>query len=439
MTAKLAPTLESHYILKNACIIVSSSNWHEKADIEIKDGVIVCISEESKKLASASGSIKTYDASSYVLYPGLINAHTHAAMSFFRDLGHGKPEMIENFLMPAEESLTAELLEPLAYSYLVDALRSGTTLVADHYYLVEGVGKAAERLGMRAALGETIADLGGAFPQTSTFEHARKAIESWNFSDKITPVLAPHASDTVSDEQAKKIVNYAKAQQLPVHMHLSQTSGEYLRTSKRTNKSPVKWANDIGLLTESTLAVHLVTLKGGDFQLLNDSGATGVICPASQIIYENLANISKIKASGTPLCIATDCAASNDSAKIISEAKFAALLDKHQGSPKIDHPYWFRSITENPAKALGLSAKIGTLEPGKKADIVFRRKSIDTEPIRDPWVNFLFSSAEANVDHVMIDGSFSLYERQLTNASEETLNTDYRRAVTEISKRAGLS
>ena len=433
MTAKLEKIPTTHFILERASVILNSSTWLDEANIEIKDGKILHISKGHRL-----EGVKTYDASDYLITPGLINCHTHASMGFFRDLGHGKPEMIENFLMPAEESLTPELLEPLAYSYLVDSLKTGTTLVADHYYFVEGVGKAAERIGMRAAIGETIADLGGAFPKMSSFEHAKKSMESWSFSDKVTPVLAPHASDTVSDEQAKKISSYAKANNLPIHMHLSQTSGEYSRTTKRTNMSPVEWAKKMGLLGENTLAVHLITATEDDVKILKDSGASGVICPASQIIYEKVANISKLKASGLPLCIATDCAASNDSANILSELKLAALLDKHLGTTKIDHAYWFSSVTERPAEALGMDSIIGTLAPGKKADLVFHQKKLANLPINDPWVNLIFSSTGSNVAHVMIDGGFVLFEGSLTNTSEQTIREDYLKAVGEITKRAGL-
>ena len=238
-----------------------------------------------------------------------------------------------------------------------------------------------------SSYGETIADLGGAFPQC-LHSSMQKNLESWSFSDKITPVLAPHASDTVSDEQALKISSYAKSNNIPIHMHLSQTSGEYSRTTKRTNMSPVAWAKKMELLSENTLAVHLITATEDDVKILKDSGASGVICPASQIIYEKVANISKLKASGLPLCIATDCAASNDSANILSELKLAALLDKHLGTAKIDHSYWFSSVTERPAKALGMESLIGTLAPGKKADLVFHQKNLANLPI-NPWVNLI--------------------------------------------------
>ena len=433
MADKIPLKLPKHFIFQGGSIIETTVKCHETADIEIKDGKVVKIASEIE-----APEIARFDASQYMIAPGFINSHTHSAMGFFRDLGHGKEEMIENFLFPAEKALTDELIKPLSYSYIAGSLKSGTTFISDHYYMVEGTGLAAEKIGIKAAIGETIADLGGAFPEKATFEHARKSIESWSFSNNIYPVLAPHASDTVSDSQAQKISEYSKKNNIPIHMHLSQTKGELSRTKSRTGKTPTQWANDVGLLGPNTTAVHLVSVNENDIGLLEKAKSTGIICPASQIIYETLAPISRLKNSKVPLAIATDCAASNDGADLLSEVKFAALLDKYCGSDAIDHQYWLDSITLTPARALGLESSVGSLEAGKSADFILLKKAVETLPLNNIIENLIFSQHQGNIEYVAVNGEFSLYEGKLAKVSESSLKEEYISAVAEISKRCSI-
>ena len=425
--------LPDEFILKSASIICSSKKTYKKADIHIKGSKIECVANDI-----SFEHIKQINVEDFLICPGLINSHTHSAMGFFRDLGHGKKEMIESFLFPAEKSLSSELLKPLSYSYIFGALKSGTTFINDHYYMSDGIAKACETLGIRAGIGETIADLGGAFPETATFENARQKIDNWAYTDKIIPVLAPHATDTVSEAAATKTCQYATKNNIPIHMHLSQTSGEVERTLKRTGKRPVEWAHDVGLLGSNTLGVHLVSINDSDINYLEKTNVTGVVCPSSQIIYETLAPISKLKESKIKLAIATDCAASNDSADILPEVKFASLLDKYLGESKIDHSYWFDSITSTPASALGLDKKIGSIAPGMEADLTFFQKTLDVLPISSEVENLLFSQSSANVKHVMIAGNFVLLDGKPTKISVEEMKEQYIEATKEIKRRCGF-
>lgn len=434
----LTPNLPEHYALMNCVLVKPGQNDAEAQHLEIKKNKIVAISSDKKNIDSG---IKKFDCSHLMVCPGFINSHTHAVMGFFRDYGHGKPEMIENFLFPAEKALTPDLIEPLSYSYLIAALKTGTTLISDHYYMVEGVGMACEKIGLKAFLGETIADIGGAFPGQATYENAISQMKKWNFSDNIKPLMAPHATDTVSDDAAQKIVRYAEKHELPIHMHLSQTTGERRRTQSRTGLSPVKWAEKMGLLSKNTLAVHLISADTEDLDILLKTNSQAVICPSSQIIYETLAPISKIKESGIPVSVATDCAASNDRADLREEARFCALVEKltrSPSSPNIDHEAWVESITKTPASALGIGESTGEIAAGKSADLSFFQKSIDTLPLSKPCENLLFSQSCANIKHVLINGRFVLYDGECTLIDEEKWKASYMEAVKEIRQKAGI-
>ena len=379
------------------------------------------------------------DGKGFMAVPGLINAHTHVAMGFFRGLGHGQDEMIERFFFPAEKSLTPELLAPLSYSYLYGGLVAGVTCFGDHYYFSEGVAQAMERIGMRGVVGETVADLGGAFPGRSGWERWRNHIESWPYSERVTPSIAPHAADTVSEPLLRELATYASTNKLPLHMHLSQTRGEYQRVQQREGCSPVEFAERCGALTDRTLAVHLITSTASDHKILKNHGVTAGICPASQIIYEHLAPIAEIMRAGLPIALATDAAASNDTADPLSEMRLMALLTQDRGVPE-EHrsPEEILSMTTvNPARAFGLSSKVGTLSVGKAADIVFLAGDLSTEPSPKPVTNLIFSYSSRNVRHVMIGGDFALYNGRTTKVSEDDLMAEYQEAVAEIYRRLG--
>ncbi len=380
------------------------------------------------------------DGSGYLAIPGLINVHTHAAMGFFRGLGHGHTNMIENFLFPAEKALTPELLEPLSWSYLITSLRAGVTCIADHYYMIDGVGRALERLGMRGFIGETIADRGGAFPGWESWTRAREAIESWNFSHRVRPVIAPHAADTVSSKMLREAAQFARQNDLTLHMHLSQTTGELKRVREQDGMTPVQKAFACEALWDRTLAVHMVSARESDFAELRTSGATAVICPASQIIYEHLAPLENIAATGVHWATATDCAASNDGADLLNECKWMGLLARDR---KITHDTFepnglLASVTSTPARALGMSGQLGVLQAKSLADIVFLRDDISMRPAFDDVRNLIYSAGSSGVEHVMIDGHWRLWRRELCSADEPQLTLAFDQAVQEIMRRTGL-
>lgn len=395
------------------------------------------------KLKARYRDSKVIAAPDFVAMPGLTNAHTHAAMGFFRDLGHAAPtpgageSIIESFLFPAEKSLTAKLTKPLSYSYLLNGLRSGVTCFADHYYFIEGVGRALEQLGMRGMIGETIADLGGAFPGVDGWHRARRTIENWPFdARRILPVVAPHAADTVSEPLLRELAAYAEQHHLPLHMHLSQTTGERQRVQQRTGLSPVAYAAKCGALTDRTLAVHLVTADKADIALLKKHGSYAGFCASSQVIYERLAPIKELCAAGVPITLGTDCAASNDSADMLTEMKIATLLSKDRGC-QVDARSALQWTTTNCHQLFGDRQQPAGLAIGAAADIVFMRPDLGTQPVQDLATNLIFSCGAQQVKHVMIDGRWVLWQQQPTLISESDMQNEYLAAVAAIKKRLG--
>jgi 5-methylthioadenosine/S-adenosylhomocysteine deaminase len=224
-------------------------------------------------------------------------------------------------------------------------------------------------------------------------------------------------------------------------MHLSQTRGERTRVLRRERKSPVKFAESCGALTERSLVVHLTSADEQDIKRIAGSGATIGFCPASQMIFERLAPLKLFAKYNIPLALATDCAPSNDGADLFAEMKLFGLISKHlkiKQSDYVSPRSIFKSVTETPAKALGLSKKTGTLAIGKAADIVFVKKDLIGAGTWDTLTNLIYSVGSRNVDHVMINGKFALWNKKLVQANESDLREEYVEAVTAIHKKIGL-
>ena len=387
-----------------------------------------------------------YNMSGYLVTSGLVNSHTHAPMSFFRGLGHsqtpstaGNRSMIEDFFFPAEKKLSHELIEPLSYSYLLDGLRCGVTCFSDAYFFSEGVARAAEKLGLKAAIGEHHADLGG--PHLAGEKHwqkTKKTIEAWPFSNRVRPLVYAHAADTVSKPLLTKLSAYALESGLPFHMHLSQTIGERERVWKRDGISPVKYAEECQVLRDNALLVHLLSADNEDLKMIADSGAKAVLCPQSEIIYEGVPPLASIIEHDLEFLIGTDCAASCDGSDVHAEAKFLLMLLMTQG---IRQPGMlqqvYAALTYRAYDSLGFE-NTGRVLEGARADLVFYKKDIALEPFSDPLVNFFFSLQSRHVAHVMIDGEWVLFNKEPARVQEKDLMDEYQMALKEIRQRTGL-
>lgn len=387
------------------------------------------------------------DLGGCLIAPGMINAHTHSSMGFFRGLGHavaGRPSaadtMIERFFYPAERALSPELIEPLAYSYLYDNLRSGVTTIGDAYFYADGVAKACERLGIRAFIGEHIADLGGPVAAgKDRWLKTMKWIDAWPYSLRVQPMVYAHAADTVSAPLLQRLGDYAKQNQLSFHMHLSQSEGEYQRVQQREGISPVEYAAKAGVLGPRSLVVHLLSARADDLARLQDSGAHAVICPVSEMIYEKLPDLAALNEKDIPICIATDSPASNDGGRLLEEARLYALLLKDRGLAPQSYAASriLAAVMEKPARAYG-RPDLGTLQAGCKADLVCYEGDLGSLPLSHPAETLLYSMDSRQVAHVMVDGEWLLWQRRLTRVREEDLRQSYMAAATEIKKRTGL-
>jgi 5-methylthioadenosine/S-adenosylhomocysteine deaminase len=290
---------------------------------------------------------------------------------------------------------------------------------------------------MRGYIGEHLADLGGPIPAgRQTWEQFRRKIENWPFSSLIKPLVYAHASDTVSQDLLIDLGRYAEEQDLPFHMHLSQTWGEHERVLKRSGKSPVRLAYEAGVVRERSLLVHLVSADRDDLKIIAEQGALVGLCPVSEIIYENLPDLKNFFELKVRIALGTDCAASNDGADLLSEARCMAMFARQSGFPL--------SAVDLGSMVLGEAAKwlapddLGSLDVGKLADLVCIKLGLEHYPWTRPFTNVFFSGVSRQVVHVMVNGQWVLWDRQLVRVSERDLIDEFERVLQRLRKNTSL-
>lgn len=424
----------------------ADSEPQNNAAIFVRNGRVEALGKFQDLDAAFPGAEKI-DLTGYLVVPGFINSHCHSPMGFFRGIAHRKSEqsttestMIESFFYPAERSITPDLIEPLAYGYLVDSLKSGITTTCDAYFFSQGMAKAMENLGVRGFIGEHIADLGGPIASGRDLWHqVRLNIEAWTYSDRVKPMVYAHAADTVSLGLLTELAAFSRSNQLPFHMHLSQSDGERQRVLKREKLSPVAYAHKAKALNPNSILVHLVSATKEDFKIIADSGAFAGITPVSEMIYERLPPIAYISELDIPVCLGTDGPASNDTANLFEELRIYALMMRDRSLAKSDFSpqNLLKMVWDNPAKALAAS-DLGHLNVGAKADLVVLKNDLGVMPT-DFWQeNLIYSYSSRHVKHVMVDGNWVLWDGDICCMNEKEIEIAYEHAVKTIWRKAGF-
>jgi 5-methylthioadenosine/S-adenosylhomocysteine deaminase len=383
--------LDTNKVLKNKAVLIEGNiiydivDWEGTKDYDIDE---------------------IYGGEGYLLIPGLINAHTHVAMTKFRGLGDDLPLDIwlNEVIWPMEKEWSEEEIYKWALIGIAEAISNGSTTINDHYFFANEIAKAAKELGVRAFIGHTVMDIQG--PETMNLKKGFKFFKEWKKEELITPTLAPHATDTCSKELLSEIKEFAEKENALIHMHVSQSKEEVLRVKRREGLLPVEYLRDVGILEKSFIGVHGVYLSEKEVKIYSQSGATLVHCPTSLAKLEGeIAPIIALWEKGTNIALGNDCAVSNNTMDMILEMKFAAILNKvKMGDPtKAKAKEVFYWATLGGAKALGIKA--GLIEKGYLADLVL----INTKKLyflpKDNILSHLVYSAKGNdVEKVFVNG-----------------------------------
>ncbi len=395
---------------------------HEHYSLVIDDGRIVdLLSHEQALRQYQPRTLEKLDQ--HVLIPGLINCHTHAAMSLLSGIADDLPLMdwLQNHIWPAEQKWVSEtFVRDGTDLAIAEMLRGGTTCCNDMYFFPEVTAQQAALHGIRANIGLIVFD----FP-TIWAEHADAYLakglalhEQLRHERLITTAFAPHAPYTVSDEPLRKMLTFADEMDLSIHMHLHETRQEVVEQQQKTGQTPLQRMQDLGLLTPSFMAVHMTQLTEPEIQQFAETGAHIIHCPESNLkLASGFCPVAACLDAGINVALGTDGAASNNDQDMLAEMRVAALLAKGVSGRADALPAMqaLKMATINGAKALGLDAEIGSLTPGKAADVVaIDLSDVETQPVFNPLAQIVYAVSRHQVSDVWVAGKRLLNNRQLS-------------------------
>lgn len=364
----------------------------------------------------------------HVLIPGLVNCHSHAAMSLLAGFADDLPLMdwLQNHIWPAEQRWVSEaFVRDGTDLAIAQMLRSGTTCFNDMYFFPEVVAQQAIQAGVRANLGLIVFDFPTAWAKDpdeyfskglALYEQLRhQPLLSWSF--------APHAPYTVSDQPLQKLLSFANELDLSVHMHVHETAFEVADQTEKTGVSPLQRLDDLGLLSPAFIAVHMTQLTETDINSFAASGAHIVHCPESNLkLASGFCPVAACLKAGINVALGTDGSASNNDLDMLGEMRTAALLAKAVAGDAtvVSAAQALEMASLNGARALGLEHEIGSLSIGKAADVVAIDVSeIEAHPLFNPLSHIVYAASRHQVSDVWVAGRQLLNQRQLTSIDLE--------------------
>jgi 5-methylthioadenosine/S-adenosylhomocysteine deaminase len=389
--------------------------------IAVDRGVIRAVlpAAEAGRRYSARAVVRLPD---HIVTPGLVNAHTHASMALLRGVGDDMPlqQWLTERIWPLEQSLVGEdFVHDGARLAAVEMLRAGVTTCSDMYFFPDVVARALTSVGMRAVVGIIAIEFPTAYAVDAE-DYLRKGLQARDaLRDEplVSFTLAPHAPYTVSDATLARVATLAEELDLPVHIHVHETAQEIEESIERHGLRPLERLDRLGLLSERLIAVHAVHLTDGEIAQLGRVGASVAHCPVSNLkLASGLARVPAMRAAGVNVALGTDGAASNNRLDMFDEARFAALLAKTVAGDAAMLPAAaaLECATINGARALGLENRIGSIEPGKEADLVaVELASPEVSPVFDPVSHLLYASGREHVTDVWVAGRHVVRARQL--------------------------
>lgn len=374
---------------------------------------------------------ETLTLNRHLLIPGLINAHTHAAMSLLRGFADDLPLMtwLEQHIWPAEQRWLSEaFVLDGARLAAGEMIRSGTTCFADMYFHPDATARVAAEAGLRAVLCCPILDFptaAGEGPE-DYLGTATAMIDNWRHEPRLTLGFGPHAPYTISDGPLARILTLAEELDAPIMMHLHETAGEIQQAAAASGERPLARLARLGLLSPRLLAVHMTQLIDDEIQMLARTGTPVAHCPESNLkLASGFAPVQRLLEAGVNVALGTDGAASNNDLDMIGEMRTAALLAKGVSlrADAVPAPTALRMATLNGARALGLEAQTGSLEVGKQADVVaVDFGALATRPVYDPVAQLVYSASRDQVSHSWVAGRCLMAERRLTTLNPALLS-----------------
>ncbi|MDR2873466.1 MAG: amidohydrolase [Methanobrevibacter sp.] len=414
-------------LIKNGTLITAkdgSIKTVKNVSVLIENDKISEISDE----ISEAGVDKIIDGEGKIIMPSLINTHTHISMSLFRGLADDLKlnEWLKDHIWPMESKLDGEISYFGALLSNIEMIKSGTTTFNDMYFFMEDVTNATIESGIRGCLSSGMIDFGDEKKRKNEIKDALKLINYCKNKDRLKAFLGPHSPITVSEELLIETRKIADKYNTKIHIHVSETKKEVDDILDAKNMRPFQYLEDIGFLNDDVIAAHCVWLSDREIDIIKKHNVKVSHNPASNMkLASGISPVAKLLDKKVCLSVGTDGAASNNNLDMFEEIKIASLLQKvNTLNPKVlNAEEAFKSITINGAKTLGLENEIGSIEVGKKADIILVDTIIpNLTPNTNSLISHLIYSANgSNVDTTICNGEILMENKKLKVLNEQNI------------------
>ncbi|MFZ2395905.1 MAG: amidohydrolase [Smithella sp.] len=423
---------------KNTCL--------DRVAIAINAGNIIAVGP-TEQITQQYRAKKTITANDSLIMPGFVNCHTHAAMTCFRGIADDLELMdwLNNYIFPAEaKNVNKELAYWGSLLAAAEMIKSGTTTFCDMYIFEDETARAAKEAGMRCLVGEVLFDFPSPNFKTTAegIAYTKMLIEKWKDDPLVNIIIEPHSLYTCSKPLLTEVKELAEAKRLaedyhlPMGLHLLENAAEKKQLEEKFGKSAVSFLGDIGYLDEQLIAFHCVYFSDKDMKIFADHGCKVVHNPASNMkLASGVAPVPEMLKAGITVGLGTDGCASNNNLDIIKEMSTAAKLHKvaRLDPTVMDAQTVVRMATIEGAKALGMERTTGSLEIGKKADIIIIGLSKPhLTPLYSEYSHLVYAASGADVDTVIINGKVVMENRRLLTINEEEVMHKVREIAVKV-------
>lgn len=394
----------------------------------IRDGRITLIAPRAEAMRHTAAEVR--ELPHCVLTPGLINAHGHAAMTLFRGLADDLPLMswLQEHIWPAEAKWVDErFVHDGTELAIAEQIKSGISCFSDMYFFPEVASELVHNSGIRAQLTIPVLDFPtpGARDAEESLRKGLRLFDDLRLHPRIKVAFGPHAPYSVSDDKLQQVLMLAEELDAGIHMHVHETAYEVQQSLELHGVRPLHRLARLGLLGPRFQAVHMTQISDEDIALLVESNSSVIHCPESNLkLASGLCPVEKLWQAGVNIAIGTDGAASNNNLDLLGETRTAALLAKAVAgsATALNAHAALRMATLNGARALSLDHEIGSLEPGKLADLAaFDLSGLAQQPVYDPVSQLIYAGGRSCVKHLWVGGKQLLNEGRLTRLDEQRI------------------
>ena len=362
------------------------------------------------------------------LIPGLVNAHTHNPMTLLRGVADDLPLKVwlQQHIWPIEAAVIGpDFVADGITLAIAEMLRGGTTCVNENYFFPDVQAATYKRHGFRARVGLPVIDFPTAWAASDDeyFDKADEVHDQWRDDALIATAFAPHAPYTVNDANFERVRMLADQLGIPMHLHLHETAQEVEQSLEKHGQRPIARLDRLGLVNERLIAIHMTQLTEAEMHLCAERGVSVVHCPESNLkLASGFCPACALERAGVNLAIGTDGCASNNDLDMFSETRTAALLAKAvaQDAAALDAFSALRAATLGGAKAIGFDDRVGSIEPGKEADLVcVDLSALETQPLHHVVSQLIYATGRQQVSDVWIAGRARLRQRMLVDIDIE--------------------